>query len=76
MLKLKPQYFVYLMLRSNSLEKTLILGDIEGRRRRGQQRMRLNGVTNSVDMNLDKLQEILVNSVRYSSLGGKESERI
>ena len=76
MLKLKLQYFVYLMLRSNSLEKTLILGNIEGRKTRGQQRMRLNGVTNSVDMNLDKLQEILVDSVCYSPLGGKELERI
>ena len=76
MLKLKLQYFVYLMLRSNSLEKTLILGNIEGRKTRGQQRMRLNGVTNSVDMNLDKLQEILVDSVCYSPLGSKELERI
>jgi len=76
MLKLKLQYFVYLRLRSNSLEKTLMLGNIEGRRRRGQQRMRLNGVTNSVDMNLDKLQEILVDSACYSPLSGKESERI
>ena len=53
MLKLKFQYFGHLMRRTNSLEKTLMLGKIEGRRRRGQQRMRwLDGITDSVDMNL------------------------
>ena len=57
---LKLQYFGYLMQRVNSLEKTLMLGKIEGRRRRGQQRMRqLNGITDSMDMNLGKLQEIV-----------------
>ena len=76
MLKMKLHYFVHLMLRSNSLENTLMMGNIEGRRRRGQQRMRLNGVTNSMDMNLGKLQEIVVDSACYSPLGGKESERI
>ena len=55
MLKLKLQYFGHLMRRADSLEKTLMLGKIEGGRRRGQQRMRLDGITDSVDMNLSKL---------------------
>ena len=60
MLKLKLQYFGHLMQRTDSLEKTLVLGKIEGRRRRGQQRMRRwDGITNSMDMNLGKLQEIV-----------------
>ena len=64
MLKLKHQYFGHLMQRTDSLEKTLMLGKIEGRRRRGQQRMRwLDGITDSIHVNLSKLREIVKRSL-------------
>ena len=76
MLKMKLQYFGHLMRRADSLEKTLVLGQIGGRKRRGRQRMRWqDGIIDSIDVCLSELREMVMDRECCDSWGGKESDR-